>query len=142
MVPQPLDETTSRRLRRQSRRDTAPEMAVRKHLWAMGYKFRLHVPITSTRRTIDIAFRRFKVAVFVDGCFWHGCSKHMTKPKNNSQWWLDKLEANRHRDFDTNRRLRKQGWVVIRIWEHEDPRIAARRVQRAIEKRRLLITSK
>lgn len=77
-------------------------------------------------------FPRRKVAVFVDGCFWHSCLQHATFPKNNAQWWTDKLAANVVRDRDTDARLAEQGWTVIRIWEHEDPLVAAERVQKAL----------
>ena len=80
------------------------------------------------RRTIDIAFTRQKLAVFVDGCFWHGCPEHGTSPRANSQWWLRKLEANHARDLDTNSMLRDRGWTVLRIWEHEEAACAATNV--------------
>jgi DNA mismatch endonuclease (patch repair protein) len=73
-------------------------------------------------------FRGPKVAVFVDGCFWHGCPAHATSPKANAEWWQAKLTANVERDRDTDRRLSKAGWTVVRIWEHEDPAVAAERV--------------
>ncbi len=73
-------------------------------------------------------FPRRKVAVYVDGCFWHSCPVHATKPRNNAQWWADKLAANVARDRDTDTRLIEEGWRVVRIWEHEDPVVAAQRV--------------
>lgn len=89
-------------------------------------------PIKGVRRRADLVFPRRKVAVFVDGCFWHSCPQHATFPKNNAQWWTDKLAANVVRDRDTDARLAEQGWTVIRIWEHEDPLVAAERVQKAL----------
>jgi DNA mismatch endonuclease (patch repair protein) len=80
------------------------------------------------RRTIDIAFTRAKVAVFVDGCFWHGCPEHGTKPTSNRGWWVAKLAANVARDRHTCEQLERTGWKVVRIWEHELPDVAATRV--------------
>jgi DNA mismatch endonuclease (patch repair protein) len=81
-------------------------------------------------------FPRLKVAVFVDGCFWHGCPVHGTWPKANSDWWRAKIEANRLRDSDTDRRLSEMGWRVVRIWEHEDPEQAALRIAAVVRNRR------
>ena len=89
-------------------------------------------PVKGVRRRADLVFPRRKVAVFVDGCFWHSCPQHATFPKNNAQWWTDKLAANVVRDRDTDARLAEQAWTVIRIWEHEDPLVAAERVQKAL----------
>lgn len=75
-----------------------------------------------------MAFTRAKVAVFVDGCFWHGCPEHGTMPRSNSEWWTTKLAANHARDRDTDRVLEAQGWTVVRVWEHESPDLAAMRV--------------
>jgi DNA mismatch endonuclease (patch repair protein) len=76
------------------------------------------------------------VAVFVDGCFWHGCPEHGTRPATNSEWWLWKLERNRARDADTDERLGNLGWSIVRVWEHEEPSVAADRVQEALSNRR------
>jgi DNA mismatch endonuclease (patch repair protein) len=84
------------------------------------------------RRRADVVFPRRRVAVFVDGCFWHGCPEHATSPKHNAEWWKEKLAANVRRDRDTDRRLSEAGWLVFRIWEHEDPRTAADRIERAL----------
>jgi len=70
------------------------------------------------QRRADLAFTRRRVAVFVDGCFWHGCTEHRTIPKSNDTWWRDKIEQNRKRDTDTGERLRAAGWTVVRVWEH------------------------
>jgi DNA mismatch endonuclease (patch repair protein) len=70
------------------------------------------------------------VAVFVDGCFWHGCPEHGTWPKENADWWRDKIEANRRRDADTDASLEAQGWSVIRVWEHKDATSAAAQIER------------
>lgn len=104
------------------RRDTKPEMALRSALHKMGLRYRVdYPPIPGMRQRADIVFTKAKVAVFVDGCFWHGCPIHGTWPKANAEWWRVKIEANMQRDAKTNERLREAGWTVIRIWEHEDP---------------------
>lgn len=103
-------------------RDTSAEMRIRRRLHGMGFRYRVDFPILERpRRRADLAFTRARVAVFVDGCFWHGCPEHGTWPKSNVEFWREKIESNRRRDQDTNERLEAAGWVVIRIWEHEDP---------------------
>ena len=94
------------------------------------------------RRRADIAFTRARVAVFVDGCFWHGCPKHMTWPKANAAWWKEKIETNERRDRDTDRRLRSDGWRVLRFWEHESTARAAAAVYRAVTARRAAMAEK
>ncbi|PTU57864.1 very short patch repair endonuclease [Sphaerisporangium cinnabarinum] len=118
------------------RRDTSPELALRRELYAKGMRYRVTFPVPGQkRRTIDIAFTRARVAVFVDGCFWHGCPVHGTSPRANGQWWKAKLAANRARDEDTDRVLRSMGWHVVRVWEHESPAEAAGRVEREVRGR-------
>jgi DNA mismatch endonuclease (patch repair protein) len=80
-------------------------------------------------------FSRARVAVFVDGCFWHGCPTHGTWPKQNGDWWREKIETNRQRDADTDRRISAAGWVVVRLWEHEDPNVGADAVERLVRQR-------
>ena len=109
-------------------RNTQPEVALRKVLHAAGLRYGLHRRIPGTRREIDIALVRYRTAVFVDGCFWHGCPEHGTVPRTNQEWWTEKLHATARRDRDTDERLVAHGWRVIRIWEHEDPVAAAARV--------------
>lgn len=117
-----------------ARRDTAPEMALRRALHAAGHRFRVVYPVPDNRRrSIDIAFTKAKVAVFVDGCFWHGCPEHGTQPRTNSDWWTTKLAANMARDTDTDQLLRQAGWCVLRIWEHEDVSAALAMVQGALD---------
>jgi DNA mismatch endonuclease (patch repair protein) len=111
------------------RRDNVAELAVRRLLHAAGYRYRVAYPVPgSPRRSIDIAFTRARVAVFVDGCFWHGCPEHGTRPTSNAEWWSTKLGVNHARDLDTNERLTQEGWLVLRVWEHEPPAAAATRV--------------
>ncbi|OQM79194.1 very short patch repair endonuclease [Rhodococcus sp. 66b] len=127
------DPATSARMSAQRRRDTKPEIALRRELHRRGLRYFVdRTPVKGVRRRADLVFPRRKVAVFVDGCFWHSCPQHATFPKNNAQWWTDKLAANVVRDRDTDARLAEQGWTVIRIWEHEDPLVAAERVQKAL----------
>jgi DNA mismatch endonuclease (patch repair protein) len=123
------DAKTSARLSKQRRRDTKPEVALRRELHRRGLRYFVdRAPLKGMRRRADLVFPRRKVAVYVDGCFWHSCPVHATKPRNNAQWWADKLAANVARDRDTDTRLIEEGWRVVRIWEHEDPVVAAQRV--------------
>ncbi|MCL6738379.1 very short patch repair endonuclease [Streptomyces neyagawaensis] len=119
---------------RQVSRDTAPEVAVRRLLYAAGLRYRLNVPVPGMRRrTIDIALSGSKIAVFLDGCFWHGCPDHATQPKSNTEWWRAKLDKNMARDRETTEHLQAEGWTVLRFWEHENPQMVA---QHVIEARR------
>lgn len=127
------DDATRRRMSRQRSRDTDPERALRSALHRLGYRYRVHrQPIAGLRRQADIVFTRARVAVFVDGCFWHQCPEHATSPRANGAWWAAKLAANAARDQDTDRRLAEAGWRVVRVWEHEIPEEAARRVVAAV----------
>ena len=106
----------------QASRDTAPERELRSALHKSGLRFRVHVrPLPGVRREADIVFPRARVAVFVDGCFWHGCPEHASWLKANAEWWREKIETNRRRDVDTDERFREAGWTVVRMWTHEDP---------------------
>ena len=108
-------------MRTTGRRDTPPELRIRSLLHRKGYRFRVDVsPVSDTRSRADILFRRLKVAVYVDGCFWHGCPLHGTWPKANANWWRNKIEANRRRDLEITALLRASGWSVVRVWEHEE----------------------
>lgn len=110
-------------------RDTRPELALRSALHALGLRYRVGIrPLPGIRRTADVVFTRAKIAVFLDGCFWHGCPDHFRAARANSEFWLAKINGTRARDADTNERLRAAGWTVIRVWEHEDPVEAAERV--------------
>ena len=102
------------------RRDTKPELAVRRLLHAAGNRYRVdYQPLPGLRRRADIAFTRLRVAVFIDGCYWHGCSVHGSEPRLNASYWNAKITANRLRDADTDQRLADAGWLVLRYWEHE-----------------------
>ncbi|WP_371799594.1 very short patch repair endonuclease [Streptomyces sp. NBC_01707] len=116
---EPSSPGVSARMSRQARRDTTPEVAVRKLLHAAGYRYRINERVPGmSRRTIDIAFTRAKVAVMIDGCFWHGCPEHATQPKANAEWWRQKLDRNMARDVETTAHLTAAGWTVLRFWEH------------------------
>lgn len=121
-IAQPSSAAVSRRMSTHPRRDTGPELAVRRRLHATGERFRVCVKVPGApRRSIDIAFTRAKLAAFIDGCFWHGCPQHGQVPTANAQWWSDKLTRNRARDAETTALLACTGWVVLRFWEHERP---------------------
>jgi DNA mismatch endonuclease (patch repair protein) len=93
-------------------------------------------PVPGLRRRADVVFPRERVAVFVDGCFWHGCPEHVTWPAANAAWWRRKIVGNQVRDRDTDRRLRAAGWTVVRVWEHEEPEVSASRVADTVTSRR------
>lgn len=122
----------------QGERDTEPELALRRELHRLGLRYRLERQVVpGTRRRVDIAFGPAKVAVLVDGCFWHGCPDHGTLPaETNRDFWEDKIARNRERDRDTDQRLEAAGWEVIRVWEHEPPDQAADRVAQIVRGRR------
>ena len=124
------------RMRVTRRRDTKAEMEVRRLLHRRGLHYRVDRQVLPGLRTrADVVFVRAMVAVFVDGCFWHSCPIHRTRPKANSKWWSEKLAANRRRDARANRELRKAGWHVERVWEHEAPAAAAARIARIVRAR-------
>lgn len=118
------------------RRDTAAEVAVRRLLHVRGLRYRIDRRVLpDLPRRADLVFVTARVAVFVDGCFWHSCPRHRTIPKANRTWWLEKLARNRRRDRETDRRLRDAGWRVERVWEHEEPATAAARIAKAVRAR-------
>lgn len=101
-------------------RDTKPELAVRRAVHRRGLRYRVDAqPLPGLRRRADLVFRTARVAVFVDGCYWHGCPTHATQPQTNKEFWDNKLRRNRERDIETNRALEAAGWTVLRFWEHE-----------------------
>jgi DNA mismatch endonuclease, patch repair protein len=135
MTSRPLPDSvaTRNRMSAQRRRDTAPELALRRELHRRGRRYRVDLaPLPGIRRRADLVFPGARVAVFVDGCFWHSCPAHATSPKNNADWWAAKLAGNVARDRDTDARLTAAGWTVVRIWEHEDPVAAADAVEAAL----------
>jgi DNA mismatch endonuclease (patch repair protein) len=118
-------------------RDTKPELALRSAVHALGLRYRVAAkPLAGLRRSADLVFPRAKVAVFLDGCFWHGCPQHHTVASANAKFWADKVAGNWARDHDTDERLAEAGWVSVRIWEHEDPVAAADRVREIVQARR------
>jgi DNA mismatch endonuclease (patch repair protein) len=132
----PFESTPQQRaqMSRRRSRDTAPELALRSALFKLGLRFYVHRrPVPELRRAADIVFPRSKVAVLVDGCFWHGCPEHGNTPRANAWYWPDKIARNKSRDADTNARLEARGWTVIRVWEHEDPELAATRIHATLE---------
>lgn len=137
MVPIASSSAVADRMSRQASRDTAQELAVRRLLYSRGLRYRVNVPVPGmARRTADIAFKGPRVAVFLDGCFWHGCPEHGTSPKANGEWWRTKLDRNIARDLETTEHLSALGWTVLRFWEHEDVEKVAERVAAEVRKRR------
>ena len=135
-TPKPSSEDARRRMENQPQRDTRPELKIRSILHKLGFRYRVdYQPIKGIRRRADVAFIGPRVAVFVDGCFWHGCPTHGTWPKSNPKFWRNKIKTNQKRDADTNKRLEEAGWKVVRIWEHEDPFDAARKIAETIRSR-------
>jgi DNA mismatch endonuclease (patch repair protein) len=107
-------------------RDTLPELAVRSAVHRRGLRYRVCArPLPELRRTADLLFASARVAVFIDGCFWHGCPEHHVLARSNRDYWAEKILRNRIRDNDTDRRLTSAGWISLRIWTHEDPERAA-----------------
>ena len=116
-----------------TRRDTQPELAVRRRLHAAGLRYRVDWPLPfDRRRRCDVAFTRAKVAVFIDGCFWHGCPEHYREPGTNADYWGAKVAGNRSRDADTTARLEALGWTVLRFWEHVGPADIAAAVEEVV----------
>ena len=134
--PVPSSAAKSAEMSKLGRRDTLPERALRSELHRRGLRFRVdRAPVKGLRSRADVVFAPARVAVYVDGCFWHSCPEHGTRPKANAEWWEQKLKRNQERDAETDRVLREHGWEVVRIWEHEDPAEAADRVEAAVRSR-------
>jgi DNA mismatch endonuclease, patch repair protein len=118
-------------------RDTSPELALRKLVHAAGLRYRVAAkPLPKMRRTADLVFGPTKVAVFVDGCYWHGCPDHFVLPKTNPDYWREKIGRNIERDRETDARLEAEGWLVVRFWEHESAHQCAEAVYAAVTARR------
>jgi DNA mismatch endonuclease, patch repair protein len=116
-------------------RDTKPELALRSELHRRGRRFRVCTrPVREVRRTADIVFTKQHLAVFLDGCFWHSCPDHYIAPKQNAEFWSDKITTNWRRDQATDALLKKHGWIVLRIWEHVPLTEAADAVEAAIDR--------
>ncbi len=126
-------EGVKRSMRSNPGRDTSPELAVRRAVWARGMRYRVDTrPLPELNRRADLVFRRVRVAVFVDGCYWHSCPVQATRPSTNCEFWTQKLENTIARDRDTNELLRAHGWTVLRFWEHEDAAEVADAVERIV----------
>ncbi|MBK5994178.1 very short patch repair endonuclease [Streptomyces microflavus] len=118
-------------------RDTKPERLIRQLVHANGLRYRVATrPLPDLRRTADLVFRPAKVAVFIDGCYWHGCPEHYVSPRTNPGYWSDKVARNMARDRDTDRRLQEAGWLVMRFWEHQDSDTCALTIVKTVRDRR------
>ena len=125
----------SRRMAKVRQKSTDAEVAVRRELYRRGLRYRVDFEVLEKpRRVADIAFPGRRIAVFVDGCFWHECPEHATWPKENAEFWWHKLGASRLRDADTNSRLFDSRWTVLRFWEHEPPIDAAEKIAHTVAK--------
>ncbi|MFF7183787.1 very short patch repair endonuclease [Streptomyces sp. NPDC008222] len=123
---------------RQVSKNTAAELTVRRLLHAAGLRYRVEYPVPGmARRRIDVAFTSVKVAVLIDGCFWHGCPEHATSPRSNAEWWRQKLDRNMARDMETTEHLVAAGWEVLRFWEHEAAEDVALRIAAAVARRKV-----
>lgn len=132
----PPTAATRSRMMKQRQRDTKPEIALRSAMHARGWRYRVDfAPLPAQRRRADMVFTRERVAVFVDGCFWHRCPDHGTIPQNNRDWWITKLEGNVSRDLDTDARLVTAGWGVMRFWEHEGTSDAVSKLEAVLRER-------
>lgn len=125
-------------MRANRRRDTEPERRVRRLLHASGLRFRVDMPIRAGRaRPLrpDISFTRVRLAVFIDGCFWHGCPEHGRRPQvQNGHYWGPKIARNIERDTEHTHALVASGWTVLRFWEHEAPGTVARRIHQSYQR--------
>jgi DNA mismatch endonuclease (patch repair protein) len=132
--PHPTSVDVSRRMRRNTRTDTRPEAIVRSELHRRGLRFRKDLPLRLPKRIVrpDIVFTRAKLAVFIDGCFWHACPTHGNQPRTNTDYWQGKLAINIARDRVVDKELTTYGWHVLRAWEHEHPADVATRVLEAL----------
>ncbi|MET4924324.1 very short patch repair endonuclease [Streptomyces sp. PSRA5] len=118
-------------------RDTKPELLIRRLVHAQGLRYRVATrPLAGLRRTADLVFRPAKVAVFIDGCYWHGCPEHYVAPRTNSGYWSTKVAGNIARDRDTDQRLSEAGWSILRFWEHESPDDCALKITQTVTRLR------
>jgi DNA mismatch endonuclease (patch repair protein) len=136
-TPVPLSEEVSARMAGYRQRDTKPELRLRSALHRQGLRFYVdRAPLPAMRRRADVVFPRTRVAIYVHGCFWHGCPEHGSWPKNNARWWREKIQATQARDRDTVETLRRVEWAVVEVWEHERPHEAAQRIAKLVRSRR------
>lgn len=132
----PVSIATRNVMRANKRSSTQPELRIRKLVHASGLRYRIDTkPEKDLNRRADIVFRQAKVAVFIHGCFWHGCPRHFKSPKTNKRFWQTKIERNIQRDKETRNILRKRGWRVIEIWEHQSSESGARSIVRVVDER-------
>lgn len=132
----PVSIATRNVMRANKRSGTQPELRIRKLVHASGLRYRIDTkPEKDLNRRADIVFRQAKVAVFIHGCFWHGCPRHFKSPKTNKRFWETKIERNIQRDKETRNILRKRGWRVIEIWEHQSSESGARSIVRVVDER-------
>jgi len=132
-VPPASSAAVRARFQRQKIRDTAPELALRRELHRRGLRYRVDVSLLGGRRgRADIVFSRARLAVMIDGCFWHCCPDHGLSPRSNADWWREKLDRNVERDRRTDAELSSLGWNVVRVWEHEEPAVAAVRIEQMV----------
>ncbi|MEV0053520.1 DNA mismatch endonuclease Vsr [Saccharopolyspora shandongensis] len=138
-TPPATSPATAKVMRKTGRRDTQPELNLRRALHRRGLRFLVDVSPrgTNRRRRVDILLRGARIAVFVDGCFWRSCPVHAHLPKSNRDWWQRKLEGVVRRDRDSDAELTAAGWLVVRVWEHEDPEVAADRIAHLVQERRV-----
>jgi DNA mismatch endonuclease (patch repair protein) len=134
LPPPAIDPAVSARMSNTRGRDTAAEMAVRRELHRMGLRYRVNYrPVPGFRRTADIVFTRQRIAVLIDGCFWHACPDHYRPATGSrSRFWADKIEGNQRRDRETSAAFGAAGWIVLRFWEHEDPVTVADRISLSV----------
>ncbi len=132
--PFPTSAAVSAAMRANRKRDTGPEVKLRSLLHAQGLRFRVNTKISIRGLDVrpDIVFRRQQLAVFVDGCFWHSCRWHGTRPRVNTHYWIPKLKRVRARDRRVTKMLSRAGWTVIRVWEHIPPQRAADLIREAV----------
>lgn len=119
-----------RRMRATPQRNTSAELAVRRLLHSHGYRYRVNLsPIAGLRSRADIVFTKHKIAIYIDGCFWHACPLHASWPKKNPQFWKSKIQENIRRDHRVQQELINSGWTVLRFWEHESPQLVVTRIE-------------
>lgn len=133
--PLPTSPAATAVMRANRGRDTGPEVRLRSALHRAGLRFRKNLPVVAgeVRVRPDVVFPRRRIAVFSDGCWWHACPEHGTSPRSNVDYWLPKLVRNVERDRRVDAALRAAGWTVVRVWEHEDPEDAAKRVAAPVD---------